>query len=590
MIYNKKFDIKDYVKIFQNGGKNDIIHDGGEIPELTILATNNDRVKEDAKDLLKTYSNSRFAVVDKDNNKMYYFKRGESNKPILNAVEPVITGKTKGNSFTAPSSREYLAFPGIFDKGMLPPGVISKIRAYLDPDKKVASFGSYLKFLEKIQNKNTPAGRFEIMNYYNNKLDNPSDFKHFVQQVKSLVSDTDYVEEFRKGRIKSYGDGRMLTLKDIKTGKPQSFAIHTIGAIDRNALMDKGQGGAMSGGCINVNKNGTCAFDFLKKGSVISVLPQKTDNPTDEKPYVKPDVPKIEKTDVEVIMDVGKSAIKHIKNKFQDGGEIEEQKKWLQDYVNSPMYRQRLLQELGKNGNYDVDSEIKERSNNLLGLDYKVTNRLSKNFLGLYNSKYPHDKEVHLDGDRILSDSYMNLKDRGKVKIRKGHINDLTPLHEFSHAVDDGGSRIPDSTIRDIFDRVEGSHYVKSNNPTTNTNRRYGDVNRSFGLPNNTFDLGFDYVSTPSELMARQNVLRYLLNKEGIYDAKKEVFDKEHFEKMLNNSNIIENNQVREYLDAVKGSNPDEFRNNVMWLMNNIAFNKKPYKKEYYENTPKSLA
>ena len=274
---------------------------------------------------------------------------------------------------------------------------------------------------------------------------------------------------------------------------------------------------------------------------------------------------------------------------FQDGGEIEEQKKWLQDYVNSPMYRQRLSQELGKNGNYDVDSEIKERSNNLLGLDYKVTNRLPKNFLGLYNSKYPHDKEVHLDGDKILSDSYINLKDRGKVKIRKGHINDLTPLHEFSHAIDDGGSRIPDTTIRDIFDRVEGSHYVKSNNPTTNTNHRYGDVNRSFGLPNNTFDLGFDYVSTPSELMARQNVLSYLLNKEGIYDAKKEAFDKEHFEKMLNNSNIIENNQVREYLDAVKGSNPEEFRNNVMWLMNNIAFNKKPYKKEYYK-TPSSLA
>ena len=589
MFYKKKFNIRDYGRIFQEGGENDTIYDFGEIPELTILATNNERVKEDAKDLLKTYSNNRFGIVDKDNNKLYFYKRSRTGKPILKAVEPIITGKTKGNTFTAPSSREYLAFPGVFDKGMLPPGVISKIRAYFDPDKKVASFGSYLNYLEKIQNKNTPAGRFEIMNYYNNKLDNPSDYKHFIQEVKSLLTDTDYVEEFRKGRMKSYGDGRMFTLKDVKDGKPQSFAIHTTGAIDRNALMDKGQGGAMSGGCINVNKNGTCAFDFLKKGSIISILPQKTDNPTDEKPYVKPDIPKIEKTDVEIILDEGKSAIKRIKNKFQDGGEIEEQKKWLQDYVNSPMYRQRLLQELGKNGKYDVDSEIKERSNNLLGLDYEITNRMPKNVLGLYGAKYPHDREVELDGYGILPDSYMNSKNRGKLKVRKKHVSDLTPLHEFSHAIDDGGSRIPDTTIRDIFDRVEGSHYVKSNNPTTNTNRRYSNVNRSFDLPSNTFDLGFDYISTPSELMARQNVLRYLLNKEGIYDAKKEVFDKEHFEKMLNNSNIIENNQVREYLDAVKGSNPDEFRNNVMWLMNNIAFNKKPYKKEYYK-TPKSHA
>ena len=275
---------------------------------------------------------------------------------------------------------------------------------------------------------------------------------------------------------------------------------------------------------------------------------------------------------------------------FQEGGEIEEQKKWLQDYVKSPMYKQRLLQELGKNGNYDVDSEIKERSNNLLGLDYKVTNRLPKNVLGLYGAKYPHDREVELDGYGILPDSYMNSKNRGKLKIRKKHISDLTPLHEFSHAIDDGGSRIPDTTIRDIFDRVNGSHYVKSNAPTTNITRRYSDVNRSFGRPNNTFDLGFDYVSSPSELLARQNVLRYLLNKEGIYDAKKEVFDKEHFEKMLNNSNIIENNNVREYLDAIKGSNTNEFRDNVIWLMNNIAFNKKPYKKEHYKNTPNSHA
>lgn len=282
------------------------LQDGGGVPpimpgekrldEVLILATKNQKVKDEIKDLLSSYQNkNRFNIVDKDSNKSYFYRRGFNNNPVLERVESVITGANKGNTFTAPSSREYLADPSLYEEGKLKPGLFNKVLGLL-PGLSQASFSSYLNYLDRNNQKNTPAGRFEIANYYDNKLENPSPIGWYVQNFKNAfvngdvgIADraVDYVDIFNKSRINSYGDGRMLTLKDSE-GKGQSWAIHSTGNEERLDSIRAGKGASMSGGCVNVDGSNTCAFDFLRKGDIVSVLPQKTNNPTDKTPYVKP--------------------------------------------------------------------------------------------------------------------------------------------------------------------------------------------------------------------------------------------------------------------------------------------------------------
>lgn len=294
---NFDFRLKPYgVGYYENGGKQPPI-DEREIEELEILATKNPRVKKEIRELLSAYEDkNRFNIVDKDSNKSYFYRRGANNNPVLEKVESVITGADRGNTFNAPSSREYLADPSLYEEGKLKPGLFNRALSAISPNLSQASFGSYIKFLEDNNQRNTPAGRFEIANYYDNKLENPSPIGWYMQNFKNMLVNgdvgladrsIDYTDEYRKIRENAYGDGRMLTIKDSK-GKGQSWAIHSTGNEERLDSIRAGKGASMSGGCVNVDGSNTCAFDFLRKGDIVSVLPQKTDNPTDKKPYIKP--------------------------------------------------------------------------------------------------------------------------------------------------------------------------------------------------------------------------------------------------------------------------------------------------------------
>lgn len=87
----------------------------------------------------------------------------------------------------------------------------------------------------------------------------------------------DFNDNIRKNRQVSYGDGRMLTLKDADTNLGQSWAIHSTGSPERLELLNNNEGGALLGGCINT-KCDTKIFDHLKDGGNVFVLPQESED------------------------------------------------------------------------------------------------------------------------------------------------------------------------------------------------------------------------------------------------------------------------------------------------------------------------
>ena len=91
-------------------------------------------------------------------------------------------------------------------------------------------------------------------------------------------------------------------------------------------------------------------------------------------------------------------------------------------------------------------------------------------------------------------------------------------MHELAHATTDGGYRTPHKTEQLIYDSVEQAHRVSGKTPE---------------------GLEHDYKDHPDEVIARMQVVRHLLDKEDIYDAKTEDFTEEHFEKMMKNPAIL---------------------------------------------------
>jgi hypothetical protein len=82
----------------------------------------------------------------------------------------------------------------------------------------------------------------------------------------------------------------------------------------------------------------------------------------------------------------------------------------------------------------------------------------------------------------------------------------------------------------------------------------------------------FDYESTPSEFINRIQPIRYLLNQQGIYDARKKQFTKDDYYKMIKNPIIKQNQHYQDVFKSLKGSEQEKM-NNFIDLMNTIAKN-----------------
>lgn len=137
------------------------------------------------------------------------------------------------------------------------------------------------------------------------------------------------------------------------------------------------------------------------------------------------------------------------------------------------------------------------------------------------------------------------------------------PAHEMGHIVDDGGYRIPESTIIKIFNYTI--------NKMSDSELLYMHPWDRYTTPSDYEDKKvFNYISTPTEFINRIQPVRYMLNKLGIYDARKRAFTTADYDKMIKSPEIKNNQHYQDIFDALKGS-PAEKKKNFIDIMNSIA-------------------
>jgi len=222
----------------------------------------------------------------------------------------------------------------------------------------------------------------------------------------------------------------------------------------------------------------------------------------------------------------------------QDGGETNKQREWLRAYVNSPKYLERLQSE-------GFTDPKKEQVARLKNLD---------------NAKVIYKKSI---GKRpgVISGEHVN----GNVYLENEYQHgsgfpgfETIPVHEFGHVLDEGGKRIPATTVKNIH----------SNTVANRPDRTVGG-------------LEFGYYNSPTEFVNRLQPIRYLLNQEKIYDAKTQTFDKSHYDKMFKSDKIKNNSHFKDIFDSLKGSDEDK-KQQFIYMMNNIAMDNSKYSPNGY--------
>ena len=333
-----------------------------------------------------------------------------------------------------------------------------------------------------------------------------------------------------------------------------------------------------------------------------------------------------------------------------------EQIAWFKEYINSPKYLERLRKEYPNADEETIQrvyetrkANFKDSSDNL-SIVKKIDNE-ADNVLGL---QYSRENDYRVDPKYQYK---IHDKKAGKIEITEKGLkaNPHVVTHEISHGITDGTSKMPTKTIIDIIKRTRGNKpegfdpegyarkfsdgffkneeklleslisidndietYSKKSDAISKANEYFenldnyspfstSEVNTQFN--NILYDIngvdGYnkrptvtDYRSDPTEYLARMQSLRQELKNQGIYDASKEDFTEDHFNKfekfILDTGPALLREQypdLYEFIDATKGSNSfkqpsykkdidedikkgsDTFKENMIWMMNNVAKN-----------------
>lgn len=263
----------------------------------------------------------------------------------------------------------------------------------------------------------------------------------------------------------------------------------------------------------------------------------------------------------------------------QNGNNIvSDQKQFLQSYVDSPMYLYRLKKQFG-------DEAIKEqqnRSNTLKNVKINYPNfPLGRNYgsiAGMYITKKQREDTIN---ENKYSDTYgqyfkdINFKNpknfkKGDIYLEKEYKYNIPlngfetiPIHEMGHALDDNGRNMKTEMIAAIYNRLQ-----------TDNDDDLLDTGFDSVLKNKK-PIKFKYETVPTEVSARLQSIRYLLNKTNIYDARKRQFNIKDYEKMINDPYIMGETATQDIINNLKGKNEKEKKENFIWLMNNLAKNNK---------------
>jgi|TARA_R110000823_G_scaffold313799_4_gene441841 hypothetical protein len=208
-------------------------------------------------------------------------------------------------------------------------------------------------------------------------------------------------------------------------------------------------------------------------------------------------------------------------------------KTFLNDYINSPKYKERLE----SSGYDDTTTQIKKRSNNIKNSNY-VEQESKPGLLKQLQHKWD-DTPYSNYGSKY--DDRLNTVIHDKAQTKELGIEKNSVLaHEYSH-----------TSMDNINKNTKNSRFLLNDYDTNELNKRLKSY-RGQTL----------HDKKPTENKADLDALRYELNNQGIYNAGKSNFTKDHLKKSRNS--FLKNRLLRNYSEK-----------DLIWLMNNIAASKK---------------
>ena len=240
----------------------------------------------------------------------------------------------------------------------------------------------------------------------------------------------------------------------------------------------------------------------------------------------------------------------------------EEQIDYIDSYINSPMYKKRLVNVLSKDvdnsGNFlnPMAQEVgAKKGENVLNVAKRIIAMQNKS---IQDASYNISNSLHYGAAGQSVPTFDKNKNfiNSVVSVLPREVDELksTVAHEASHA---------STTNLNPYSSVFAKKYVSSRikNP-------FDGFDKSW----------FNYASQPTELKARIDGVRYILNKSGIYDAGKEEFNESHYRKI---NDILKNpssydlspSDIRDLKNLTMDAGGSG-KENFIWLMNNIAKNK----------------
>ena len=215
------------------------------------------------------------------------------------------------------------------------------------------------------------------------------------------------------------------------------------------------------------------------------------------------------------------------------------QYKWFKNYMRSPKYKERLKKEFPDYSDNQIGQEVKSRLENVMQTRVGFLPRSSDISTGVGDTQGVYDADEY-PGAIMLRPEYSASTSDALFKpgnYLSGY--NTIPLHEWSHAADDGGNRMPQSTTDLMLSKMKEN---------------------SLGISKDKY-----YYTRPTEYLGRMQPLRYLMQQEGLYDAGTQDFTKEDLEEAKQNK-TIKNNQ--HFQDLMKNVKSDE---DFIELMNKVA-------------------
>ena len=203
----------------------------------------------------------------------------------------------------------------------------------------------------------------------------------------------------------------------------------------------------------------------------------------------------------------------------------------------SHKYKERLKKEFPDYSDNQIGQEVKARLNNVMQTRVGFLPRSSEISTGVGGTQGVYNADEYPGAIMLRPEYSASTSD---VLFKPGNYlsgYNTIPLHEWSHAADDGGNRMPQSTTDLMLSKMKEN---------------------SLGISKDKY-----YYTRPTEYLGRMQPLRYLMQQEGLYDAGTQDFTKEDLEKAKQNK-TIKNNQ--HFQDLMKNVNSDE---SFIELMNN---------------------